>query len=74
LAFFAIWIVFWIISFTLTMITAAMHIPIGFLSFFLAPIIWIGFIITWIFLMYKAYNLEKFKLPIIGNLVEGMVK
>lgn len=74
LAFFAIWMVFWIISFTLTMITAAMHIPIGFLSFFLAPIIWIGFIITWIFLMYKAYNREKFKLPIIGNMVEGMVK
>jgi len=24
--------------------------------------------------MYKAYQHEKFKLPIIGNLVEGMVK
>jgi uncharacterized membrane protein len=74
IAFFVVWIVFWVISFTLTMVTAALHFPIGFLSFFLAPIIWIAFIITWIFLMYKAYNREKFKLPIIGNIVEGMVK
>lgn len=74
ISFFAIWICFWIISVIITMITAAMHFPIGFLSFFLAPIIWIAFIVTWIFLMYKAYNREKYKLPIIGNIVEGMVK
>ena len=73
-AFFAVWIVFWVISMTLTVVTAAMHFPIGFLSFFLAPLIWLAFIATWIFLMYKAYNREKFKLPIIGNMVEGMVK
>jgi uncharacterized membrane protein len=74
IAFFAVWVVFWVISFTLTIVTAAMHFPIGFLSFFLAPVIWLAFIVTWIFLMYKAYNREKFKLPIIGNIVEGMVK
>jgi uncharacterized membrane protein len=74
ISFFAVWIVFWVISMTLTVVTAAMHFPIGFLSFFLAPVIWIAFIVTWIFLMYKAYNREKFKLPIIGNIVEGMVK
>lgn len=74
IAFFAVWLVFWVVSMTLTVVTAAMHIPIGFLSFFLAPVIWIGFIIIWIFLMYKAYNREKFKLPIIGNIVENMVK
>ncbi len=27
----------------------------------------------WVFLMYKAYQHEKFKLPIIGNIVEKMV-
>jgi uncharacterized membrane protein len=74
IAFFAVWLVFWVISMTLTVVTAAMHFPIGFLSFFLAPVIWIAFVVTWIFLMYKAYNREKFKLPIIGNIVEGMVK
>jgi uncharacterized membrane protein len=74
IAFFGVWIVFWVLSMTLTVVTAAMHFPIGFLSFFLAPVIWVAFIAMWIFLMYKAYNREKFKLPVIGNIVEGMVK
>ena len=68
-----IWICYLIFSFVLTAVTVAMHIPIGFLSFFLLPVIWIAFIATWIFLMYKAYNHEKFKLPIIGDMVEKMV-
>lgn len=74
IAFIAIWIVFWICSSVIAMITAAMHIPIGFLLFFLWPIIGLGFLALWIFVMYKAYQHEKYKLPIIGNLVEGMVK
>jgi uncharacterized membrane protein len=74
IAFVAIWFAFWIVSFFLTVITAAMHFPIGFLSFFFLPIIGIGFLATWIFVMIKAYNHEKYKLPIIGNLVEGMLK
>jgi uncharacterized membrane protein len=74
IAFIAVWIVFWICSSVIAMITAAMHIPIGFLLFFLWPIIGLGFLALWIFVMYKAYQHEKYKLPIIGNLVEGMVK
>lgn len=74
IAFIAIWIVFWICSSVIAIITAAIHIPIGFLMFFLWPIIGLGFLVMWIFLMYKAYNHEKYKLPIIGNIVEGMVK
>jgi uncharacterized membrane protein len=66
--------VFWIVSFILTVITAAIHIPIGFLTIFLFPVIMIAFLVIWIFVMYKAYSHEKYKLPIIGNLVEGMVK
>lgn len=30
----------------------------------------LGFLICWLFLMYKAYNREMFKLPIIGDLAE----
>jgi uncharacterized membrane protein len=74
IAFIAVWIVFWMVSAVITMITAAMHLPIGFLLFFLWPIIGLGFLAIWIFVMYKAYQHEKYKLPIIGNLVEGMVK
>jgi uncharacterized membrane protein len=74
IAFFIVWFVFWIITFFLSVITAAMHFPIGFLSVFFFPVILIAFLAIWIFTMYKAYSHEKFKLPIIGNLVEGMVK
>jgi uncharacterized membrane protein len=71
---FAAWIVLWILTMILGIITALMHFPIGFLLAFLLPVIGIAFIIVSIFCMYKAYQGEKFKLPIIGNLVEGMVK
>lgn len=73
IGFFAVWILYLIFSFILTMVTAMLHFPIGFISFFLLPVIGIAFVATWIFLMYKAYSHEKFKLPIIGNLVEKMV-
>jgi uncharacterized membrane protein len=74
IAVFAVYVAFAIIGFFLTMITAMLHFPVGFLTFFFFPIIGIAVLITWIFLMFKAYNHEKFKLPIIGNMVENMVK
>jgi uncharacterized membrane protein len=73
ICFIPVWIVYLIFSFVLTMITVALHFPIGFLSFFLFPVIMLAFFITFVFCMYKAYNHEKFKLPIIGNIVEKMV-
>jgi uncharacterized membrane protein len=49
---------------------------LSFLGFLIFPI-WglFGFAVfaTWIFLMYKAYQREKFKLPIIGDIVEKMI-
>jgi uncharacterized membrane protein len=66
-------IVFWIIVAAFTFLTALMHIPIGFLLAFLWPLVALAFLGTWIFLMYKAYSHEKFKLPIIGDMVEKMI-
>jgi uncharacterized membrane protein len=74
IAFVVVWFLFWIVSFFLTVITAALHFPIGFLSVFFFPVIMLAFLVIWIFTMYKAYSHEKYKLPIIGNMVEGMVK
>jgi uncharacterized membrane protein len=52
-----------------------LRIPgIGFLGLFIFPLVGIAVFASWIFLMYKAYQREKFKLPIIGNIVEGLVK
>jgi len=65
--------VFWIVVIVLTFVTAFLHIPIGILTVFLWPVVGIAFFGTWIFLMYKAYNHEMFKLPIIGDMVEKML-
>lgn len=37
---------------------------------FISTIVSLGFMGIWILLMYKAYNRERFKLPIIGDLAE----
>lgn len=66
--------VFWFLALIITAITnAVFHFPFGFITFFLWPILGIVFFATWIFLMYKAYNHEQFKLPIIGDMVEKMI-
>jgi len=39
----------------------------------LLPLIYLLEIILWIVLMYKAYNGEKFKLPIVGDFAEKQV-
>ena len=63
-----IWIALWIVELILA------HIPlIGFLGLIMFPIFGLAVFALWIFLMYKAYSHEMFKLPIIGNIVEGMV-
>jgi len=74
IAFLGVWIVFWIVALLLGFISAMLHFPIGFLTVLLYPIVMIAFFVVWVYCMYKAYQHEKFKLPIIGNLVEGMVK
>lgn len=73
IAAFAAGLGFWIVVLFLSFILALIHIPIGFLMFLLWPVIWIGFFIVWVFCMYKAYQHEKFKLPIIGDMVEKMI-
>jgi uncharacterized membrane protein len=74
ISFFVIWIAFWILTALLGFITAMLHFPVGFLMAFLFPVVILGFFVIAIYCMYKAYQGEKFKLPIIGNLVEGMIK
>jgi uncharacterized membrane protein len=74
ISFIVVWIVFWILTLVLGFITTLIfHFPIGFLMAFLLPVIVIGFFVAFIFCMIKAYQHQKFKLPIIGNMVEKMV-
>lgn len=74
LAIYVIGFAFWIVAWIITIITTAIfHFPLGLFTFFLGPVLGIAFLGTWIYLMYKAYNHEKFKLPIIGDMVEKMI-
>ena len=56
-----------------------LNILIGFLwaatwawgsMFMLWTLVRLGFFVLWIVLMYKAYNNQRFKLPVIGDLAE----
>ena len=73
ISFVGVWILYLIFSFFITMVSAVLHFPIGFISFFLLPVVGLAFLVVWIFMMFKAYSHEKYKLPIIGNIVEKMV-
>lgn len=73
LSFFVVWVAFWIVTAILGFVTAMMHLPIGFLMAFLFPVIIIAFLAAFIYCMYKAYQHEKYKVPIIGDIVEKMI-
>jgi uncharacterized membrane protein len=42
----------------------------GFLTLFLWPLVGLAFFLVWIFVLIKAFNGQRFKLPIIGDLAE----
>ena len=68
-----VFIGFWILVAVLGIITAFMGFPIGFLMILLWPLLIFGTFAMFIFCMYKAYNNEKYKVPVVGNIVEKMV-
>ena len=56
----AVWIVLTILSIIL---------PVLGLLFFL---VWIGIFVLWLLLMWKAYQLERWKLPVLGDYAEKL--
>jgi len=64
---------FWIFFLFVTFVIAIIHLPVAFLIYLVWRVIWLACFGMWIFCMYKAYRHEKFKVPIIGDLVEKMV-
>jgi uncharacterized membrane protein len=52
---------------------AMLHfVSMGFLALAIWPLLGLLVFVLWIFMMYKAYQHEKFKLPIIGDIAEKM--
>ena len=47
---------------------------LGVLALALYPILGLLVFVGWIFMMYKAYQHEKFMLPIIGDIAEGVAR
>lgn len=59
------WIVLWIV------LGIIGQIPVlGWATFLLWPLIGLGGLIVWILLLLKAYQNQKFKLPVIGDMAE----
>jgi uncharacterized membrane protein len=63
----AAWIAFWIIQ---TMLFMMLPWALSTLLSMLSVLVSLGFLVLWIVLMVKAYQGERFKLPIIGDLAE----
>lgn len=59
--------VFWI---AYTIVTIILPSFLSLILSLASLLIWLGTLCLWLLLMYKAYNNEKFKLPIIGDLAE----
>ncbi|OGD86698.1 hypothetical protein A2Z23_03100 [Candidatus Curtissbacteria bacterium RBG_16_39_7] len=47
--------------------------PIPFLGALINLVLWIGWIVLWIVLMYRAFQGEKYKLPYVGEWAEKQV-
>jgi len=65
LAMVVVWIAFAIVSSIIAMVPF-----IGWLTVLLWPIFGLAFFALWLVLMYKAYNRERWVLPVIGPLAE----
>jgi uncharacterized membrane protein len=59
------WIVLWIVY---SVLAISLPWSIHFLASLLYLVVALGGFLVWLFLMYKAYNNEMFKLPVIGDI------
>jgi len=63
----AAWILFWIVETTIAIVMPWYVMTVVSL---IGLLVALGFLALWLVLMFKAYNNEKLKLPIIGDLAE----
>ncbi len=58
------------ITFVAFFVLSAILAIIPFIGWVLSPLIWLLGLAVFLFLMYKAYQGEKYKLPVIGDIAE----
>jgi uncharacterized membrane protein len=78
LTFLPLMILLWIIGAIVSMmvLSAGLYGAVGMWGIvsLIMTLIWIIMILLWLFLMFKAYQGEKFKVPIVGDIAENQVK
>ncbi len=71
-------IMLWIVTFIFILIGAALPDILGSLLGLVATLVWlafsVGLLITWVMCLIRAYQYQYFKLPLIGNMAEKIVK
>src|SRR2546425_11121746 len=66
--FFIAWVVIGVLANVIGLIvTAILPGPLDFLSVIFQSLVTLGLLFLWIFLMYKAYSDEMYRLPVIGD-------
>lgn len=63
-------VAFIVLSIVLGVIEGILPWGIGFIFSIAQFAVWLGGVGAWIYMMVKAYNNEKFKLPVIGDIAE----
>ncbi len=59
-----------VLSIVFSILTSILPFFLGSIIGLLSLLIWLGVLAVWLLLMYRAYNNEMYKLPIIGDLAE----
>jgi uncharacterized membrane protein len=55
-----------LVAISLTLVYAFLGVIPG--LWLLGPVVWLGSVVLWLFLMFKAYRGEQHRLPVIGDL------
>lgn len=63
-------VVVWVVFVAVSSVLAQIPVIGPMIDLLLLAAVWIGLFICWLMLMYKAYNNERFRLPVIGDLAE----
>jgi uncharacterized membrane protein len=66
------WIALWVVAAVIGMIFAVVPMVGWMMAVLLHAVIWLGMLVLWVLLLVKAYQNEKFQLPVIGDLAEKM--
>ena len=62
-----------LLSIVLSILIGVLSIIGGFVGFFLGPVLWLGFVGLWIYLMFSTYQGKTVVIPVIGEMAQKQV-